>query len=185
MSEPMTYEEEGTLAPPGPLGRLARALSGFGCAFFLYFLILHRHDILSGSGMIKFGSLVGIAFAVYVFPDVLSLGFGKSWSRKTILFVLIGAVIIVASVGWVGFKSPLSPPLGTLIFIWLAYTYTHLGLALLLASGVATPGCEMRSIPSLWARISGNKSREHLCPGAFTPIDGWEAARRAKLQSMK
>lgn len=122
MSEPMTYVEEGTLAPPGPIGRLARALSGFDCAFFLYFLILHRHDILSGSGIVNFGWLVGIAFAVYVFPDVISLGFGKSWSRKTILFALLGAVIIVASVGWIGFKSPLSPPLGTLIFVWLAYT---------------------------------------------------------------
>jgi hypothetical protein len=183
MSERMTYVKEGSLAPPGPLGRSVRALGGVGCAIFLYFLILHRQDIFSGKGIINLGWLVGIAFAVYVFPDVLSLGLGKSWNRKTLLLALLGAAIIAASVGWVVFESPLAPPLGIFIYFWLIYTYAHLGIALLLASMMATPGCEMRSIPSLWARITGNRYKQHLCPGAFTPLDGWEAARRAKSPS--
>ncbi len=180
MSESPEYVEEGILLQPGLFGRLVRAFGGVGCAFFLYFLILYCQDILSGIGIVNLGWLIGIVFGVYVFPDVLTLGFGKSWNRKTILFALFGIALITASVGWVYYASPLAPPFGIFIFVWLMYTYAHLDFALLLASIIATPGCEMRSIPSLWARITGNRSKEHLCPGAFTPIDGWEAARRAK-----
>jgi hypothetical protein len=64
-----------------------------------------------------------------------------------------------------------------LIFGWHTF-YGHLGIAFVLSAIIATPGCEMRSIPDLFGRVIGKPSEEHHCPAAFiTKIDEWEHRR--------
>ncbi len=65
------------------------------------------------------------------------------------------------------------------IHIWQLYLSTHLGLAFLVSAVIATPGCEMRAFHHFYSLVTGNATKEHLCPvGPLHPIDQWEAARR-------
>lgn len=70
-----------------------------------------------------------------------------------------------------------APPLGTFLLVWLAYFSAHLGLSFVVSAVIATPGCEMRSLPHLWTLITGRATKEHYCPGPLDPIDRWERQR--------
>ena len=73
-----------------------------------------------------------------------------------------------------------SPILGVPLFAWLTYFYGHLGLSFVVASVLATPGCEMRAIPELVGHMTGHGSAEHHCPSSLiTKIDEWERQRIA------
>lgn len=79
---------------------------------------------------------------------------------------------------WVNDGDFNSPVLGVPLFVWLAYFYGHLGISFVLATALATPGCEMRAIPQLVGRITGHAAPEHHCPVSFiTKIDAWERRR--------
>ena len=51
-----------------------------------------------------------------------------------------------------------------------------LGISVVLSALIATPACEMRSIPHLRTLTTGRATKEH-CPGALDRIDRWEANR--------
>lgn len=56
------------------------------------------------------------------------------------------------------------------------YLFSHLGLAFLVAGLIGTPGCEMCALHDLYSKITGNPTKEHICPvGPLGPIDRWEA----------
>ena len=59
------------------------------------------------------------------------------------------------------------------------YHFVHMGTSLILATALATPGCEMRSIPQLAGILRGTESKEHYCPGFFDALDKWEYERGA------
>ena len=85
---------------------------------------------------------------------------------------------LVAGAAFVTSGSLDSPILGLPLNFWLAYFYGHLGLSFVLASLIATPGCEMRSIPEIIGQARGATSEEHHCPAGFiTQIDEWEHSR--------
>ena len=62
---------------------------------------------------------------------------------------------------------------------WVYYWFVHLGFSFFLAAVLATPGCEMRSIPHLWTLITRRATKEHYCPGFLDRLDRWERERRA------
>ncbi len=83
---------------------------------------------------------------------------------------------IIALVSWIVLGTADHWVLGIVFWSWLFYFYMHLGTSFLLASVLATPGCEMRAIPELFGKLSGNPTDEHHCPAAFiTRLDEWEA----------
>ena len=67
--------------------------------------------------------------------------------------------------------------LAGLTVVWLSYVYGHLGLSLLIASVIGTPGCEMRAIPHLSTIVTGRETAEHYCPGFFNGLDKWEGRK--------
>lgn len=109
-----------------------------------------------------------------LFNYVVNIGFSRNWGYRPVLLALaiLGAA---ASVAWVVSGSLDSPVLGVPLNAWLVYSYGHLGLAFVLSALLATPGCEMRSIPALWGRVTGRPAPEHHCPVTFIrTIDNWE-----------
>jgi hypothetical protein len=115
--------------------------------------------------------------AIFIMNYVVNIGFGKSWGRWPSYTTLVAAALL-SGLGWLLFGTPDHPVLGVALWLWLMYFYTHLGFSFLLAATIATPGCEMRSIPELLGRIIGRAAQEHHCPASFiTKIDAWERGR--------
>jgi hypothetical protein len=149
-----------------------RLLLGSGALYVLYQVVAHRAALLEDT-LPDLQWLPLVLLALYVFPYVVNLGWGRSWGR----WPQIAIVVLVAGVAAVGFMATgavWGKAAGTLLFLWLAYTFGHLGLSFLLAAGIATPGCEMRAIPHLWALLSGRAAAEHHCPGPMDGVDRWE-----------
>ena len=179
MSDRFQYVEQGTLVRPGPIGRLVRLALALGCVYVMFELIAVGSGLFTSTNPTITAWLLPIAMGLYVFPDVLNIGFGKSWRRSRVTGALLVLAGLAALIGKISFGSFLASPLGGLIYVWLFYTFGHLGIAFLLAVILATPGCEMRSIPQLWGLITSSSQKEHYCPGMLSPLDRWEATRRS------
>lgn len=172
--------EAGSIAPPGPVGRVLRLLLGLACGWGVVNLVLHADAAVSGRVLALFpGWWIFIALGLWVFPAVVSIGLGLTLSPPMLRRTTVGVFSIAAVVGQLFLGSPFTWPLGSLVYVWLWYTYGHFTLSLLLAALIATPGCEMRAIPHLWGHLTGRPALEHGCPGLFTPIDRWEANMKA------
>ena len=173
------YVKTGTLPKPGYIGRTIRLLLG---VYLLY--SVYRIASAPPSGLINalpesIGLWVAILFAFWVFPEVLNIGWSLKrgyWPRVVILIL----AVLAALWGVVQYGSFMAPPLSWLVYVWLLYTFGHLGIAFVIASVIATPGCEMRSIPHLWTLLTGKKTAEHFCPGFIDNIDKWETGKSPK-----
>ena len=120
--------------------------------------------------------LIAPAFALWLLPPVVNLGFGRSWRNRPRLVVLglgVGAMVVDLLV----YEQLWAPPLGALVYGTTVYIFAHLGLSFILATLLGTPGCEMRAIPDLLGRLTGRAAAEHHCPGFIQPLDDWEARR--------
>ena len=179
------YVEEGSLPPPGKIGRLTRLALGLGCLYLVSQLVSAGWWRVDEQHLTGVSLWPWIIFAVFLFPEVFNLGFSLSISRRGLRIgaVIIGVVVATASKAASG--SFLGGPFGVLVFLWLLYVYGHLGLSLVLAAILRTPGCEMRAIPHLWTLLTGRSSREHFCPGVFDPLDRWERERGKEETSGK
>jgi len=166
------FDQQGTLEKPLIIGRIVRLLLGLACFYFIYQLILYGEGViysLRSNGMTWFAVIV----AYYLVNHVVSIGFGKKWGRmpRTILLVL-SAGLIMLSLATEG--ELLGAPFRYFLYGFLFYFYLHLGLSLVLATIIGTPGCEMRSIPHLYTIITGRQTKEHYCPGFIGDVDKWE-----------
>lgn len=118
--------------------------------------------------------------AILLINYVVNIGFGRSFGRWP-SYLSVGIAGVLAALGWMLFGTPNHPVLGVALWLWLTYFYAHLGISFLLAAVIATPGCEMRSIPELLGRISARPVREHHCPAALiSKIDQWERRRASR-----
>jgi hypothetical protein len=120
--------------------------------------------------------LIGIAFTLWLVPDVVNIGWGtnwKAWPRYAAAGILIVWVIGGGLLG----GSWWSPGLGRFAWLLCLYTFGHLGLSFVLAAAIATPGCEMRAIPHLWTLVTGRATKEHFCPAFLARLDAWESKR--------
>ena len=176
-SDPLQLVDEGTLKPPGPVGRLVRMSLGFACFYPLYVLVLHIQSIIQ-TPISVLPSIAVLVFAAIIFINyVINIGFGKSWGRWPSNFS-IGAALLLAVMAWLAFGTADHPLFGTALWAWLVYFFAHLGVSFILSAIIATPGCEMRAIPHLFGKISGRAVAEHHCPASFiTRIDAWESNR--------
>jgi hypothetical protein len=168
---------EGTLKPPGPVGRLVRMSLGIACFYALYSLVLHFQSITQ-TPISVLGNFSLILFAaIFIINYVVNIGFGKSWGRWPSYFS-IGVALLLAAMAWLAFGTPNHPLFGAALWAWLVYFFAHLGVSFALSAIIATPGCEMRAIPHLFGKISGRAVAEHHCPASFiTKIDAWESKR--------
>lgn len=173
-----TFAEPGTLRPPGPVGRAVRLVFGVLILLTVVSLLPNVEAALRRTALPSHPSWwIGVAIGLWVFPYVVNIGFTVSWRwwPRVLVATALG-LSIVAPYALTG--ATWSPVAGALFLTFFFYTYGHLGISFLLASLIATPGCEMRAIPHLWSLLSRRATKEHNCPGVLDPIDRWETRRR-------
>ncbi len=202
------YEKPGTLLKPGPTGRVLRLLVGglqvaATILVLLYSSWFLRPETITSGGFIVallpgiqdipdltsfqvfiqiFALIyIGISFVISLrwLPHMVNIAFRVTWGGR-LYWVLLGLVAITIPLSLALFGTFWALPFSLLVFLTILYTTGHLGISLILAAILATPGCEMRSIPHLIGIVTGRKAEEHSCPGMWTGIDEREARKRAQ-----
>ncbi len=180
MSEVKDYnfESAGTLTRPGWIGRIVR----FGLAIICIYATLqvfrnYQEYVFNVPEQSILWFMVLMAF--FLLPPVINIGFGKILHSKpqSWFLMLFFASVYYGNIVEHSFWGLIS---GYLIFLLPLYVFGHLGISFLIASIIGTPGCEMRSIPHLWAILTGNQTDEHYCPGFIDGVDKWELNRQSK-----
>ena len=171
-----SFDDYGTLPPPGPVGRLVRLGSGLLCAWGVWNVWMHGDRLLDARILQNIGWEIMIVGGIMLVPYVVNIGLGLSWRfwpRVVSVAIILGGV----TVGWALDGTWWNPAVGWSVRVWLLYIYGHLGISFLLSGLIATPGCEMRTIPHLWTLMTGRKTKEHYCPVFLENIDAWELNR--------
>lgn len=169
--------ERGSLPRPGPIGCAVRLLFGFLCLWYVQGLIESAGSLLGGDGHIRTVVWNGVLPGLFLVSYVVNIGYSRTW-KKWPAFVSAGVLAAIAGLGYLTDGVIETPHLGTAIWAWEIYVFSHLGLAFVIAGLIGTPGCEMRAFHDLYSRISGVSTKEHYCPiGPLHPIDQWELRR--------
>ena len=175
------FEEKGTLEKPSIIGRIARFALGMACLYFIYALILYGEGViysLESNVMTWFAVIT----AFYLTNHVVSIGFGKKWGQMPrIILILLSAGLIVISLFTEG--QVLGASFRYFLYVFLFYFYLHLGVSFVISAIIATPGCEMRSIPHLYTIFTGKRTQQHYCPGFIGDIDRWEKRQFVKAEN--
>lgn len=170
--------EEGSLARPGPIGRLVRLALGMFCLYGLWELLAVAPSFIERPIELLPNLGLMIAVVLCVFNYVVNIGFSKDWNNYPLIFSLT-MLCLVALVNFSLTGNPGSTFLGVLIVLWMGYFFAHLGISFVLAAIIATPGCEMRAIPELFGKVANREAKEHHCPSTIiTGIDRWENNQR-------
>ena len=173
----LILEKQGSLAKPGPIGRLVRLGLGLLCLSYVYGLWQLQDDFITEAGSIRPLVWNGILPSLFLISYVINIGFSRAWKKwpAIISFLFLTSI---AAIGYMQSGSVGTELLAKTIHWWELYLYTHLGLAFVLSAIIATPGCEMRAFHHLYSLVTGTSTKEHHCPvGPLQPIDRWEAAR--------
>ena len=169
--------EAGTLKKSGPVGRTARLLLGILCLYGLLEVVRVAPFIVADPVATLPGLSILILIDLWILNYVINIGFSKDWKYYPVMMSVI-FFGIVALGGYLITGNASSSLFGISLVVWLTYFYLHLGIAFVLAALLATPGCEMRSIPELYGKITGEESKEHQCPSSIiSGIDKWESKR--------
>ena len=94
LSDVFHFDKEGTLAPPGPIGRLVRLFMGAIIMKFIY-------DWLTWIDISDFANpfiLFWIAFSIALVPYVVNIGFGFNGGAKP-RYALLGIWALAATAG--------------------------------------------------------------------------------------
>ncbi len=171
------FEEYGSLPRPLVIGRIVRFALGVWLLYVLYQLIVYGPSILVDHTPPNHWTWwLTAALGIMVTPYVVNIGFSRNWKHWPRVAVVVTAGVLVG-VDLFFYGTWWALPLGAFALVWFIYWTTHFGFSLLLSALIATPGCEMRAIPHLWTLVSGNRTREHYCPGFFNDLDRWERER--------
>ncbi len=175
--DPPELLDPGTLARPGPIGRIVRLLLGLLCLFALGETVYYWGSTTAAPFSTLDDRILLLVAPLCVFNYVVNIGFGKRWGQRPLLVSL--AALAAIALGAYSLSGSLDNAiLGTALNAWLSYFYGHLGLSFVFSAVIANPGCEMRAMPELLGRVRGVPAGEHHCPAAFmTKIDAWEQQR--------
>lgn len=173
MKDTFRFDEPGTIARPGPIGRMVRLTLGALCLWLVWQLAMRSgsQDLFNPSFWVL------AAFGQMLAPYVVNIGFGVKWGAWPRIASIV-LILAAAGLGFAGSDSVLSAPLWATLAIWMGYIYGHLGLSFVLSAILATPGCEMRAIPQLLGMLLREETREHYCPGFIQNVDQWELSRK-------
>lgn len=171
----MEYVEPGSLKKPGPIGRSLRLLLGLLCLFALWEISRIASLLIADPVHLLPNLSLMLLPVLCIFNYVVNIGFSGEWKHFPIIIVLV-VLGLFALGGFLVTGNASTALLGVAMLSWLVYFYAHLGTSFLLAALLATPGCEMRSIPQLLGKITHRKIQQHRCPvSLISGIDDWEA----------
>jgi len=173
----LKLEEPGSLARPGPIGRLVRLGFGVLSLYYVYGLWEVRHDLFTDSGSIRQLIWNGILPGLFLVSYVVNIGFSRAW-KKWPAFISAGLLLAAGLIGFLQAGVLETSLLAQAILYWELYIFVHLGVSFVLSAVLGTPGCEMRSFHHLFSLMTGKPAAEHHCPvGPLSAIDRWENAR--------
>ena len=172
----LRLDEPGTLPRPGPVGRIVRLAFGALCVYYVLDIVDVYDSLMDGQGHVRAVIWNGVLTGLFLISYVINIGFSRDW-KKWPAVVSAGVFILLGAYGYFSQAAFETEALARTIWVWEFYLFTHLGISFLLAALLVTPGCEMRAIHDLYARLSGSSAKEHICPvGPLTAIDRWEAS---------
>ncbi|MEE9173783.1 MAG: hypothetical protein V3U30_02265 [Thermoplasmata archaeon] len=180
------YVKPGTLVRPGPWGRVGRLVIGGLQVSATTLALLYANIFLQPEKAFQINLFVPIyigissVIALRWLSYMVNIAFRVTWGGR-LYWVLLGLVALTLVLSLALFGAVWAPPFSLLVFLVILYTTGHLGVSHVLAAILATPGCEMRSIPHLIGILRRRDVEEHFCPGAWTQFDEREARRRAQL----
>jgi len=181
------HEGNALIANPGHIGRIARITLGAFQLFFVVTLAIYFWYYVSSEipvGGYALAYLFGVLLAFAPLNFVVNIGFNVSWGRRPqIVFLLIA--LAATAIDLVAFGSLWAPPLAFVVFAMTIYVHTHLGISHVLSAILATPGCEMRAIPHLAARVLGRNVEAEACPVLWDSLDRWEDGRNHETTAAK
>lgn len=161
---------------PGLIGRIGRFVVGaFSLSFSAGFLPFYSHLIILNPFNDSSPYLIGVLIAFLVLNDVVNIGFNVSW-RRIPQAIFLALVLLAIGLDVLIYGSLWGPPLGIVVFLMAVLTHLYLGISHILAALIATPGCEMRSIPHLFAKLCGRDIDTVVCPGHWDAVDNWETS---------
>jgi hypothetical protein len=176
--KPFSLVEQGTLARPGPYGRLLRLVLGAACLSAVYQLLRDGSFVIQSPVTAIPNLAVLLIIEILLFHNVVNIGFGVNWGRRPTCVAVV-LLLAAAAVSWLLFGTPNHPLFGAVLWIWVVYFYAHAGVSFVAAAAIATPGCEMRALPELLGKVTGRAAAEHPCPASFIKkLDEWEQRRR-------
>lgn len=162
------------LGAPGPVGRMMR----LGLERFSYTEPGTWRDL----GPSEIGRqlvnpiewLIHMGIALWLFPSVVDIGWNRNSGFRIRPLVLGGAGILILisrliDGEWWG------PIVGWPMLVATIDVFAHSGVSSVVSAVLATPGCEMRALPDLSARLRNGQFTPHACPGLMADVDRWEA----------
>ncbi len=167
-----------SLVKPGLIGRLGRLVVGLLQLQFVAVVLQNFAWVVSEAAFSDLSGLwLGVLLAFWFLPEAVNLGFSLLWGRwPQGIFLLVAFVLGLYDLfqGGAFWGTPLA--------FWVAgisvYVHAHMGFSHVLSALLATPGCEMRAIPHLYALTTHSAVESVLCPGPWDRLDHWE--RRGK-----
>lgn len=179
-----TFEEQGSLEKPGIYGRLTRLAMGVGLLYVSYPLISDFQHFMNKGVQLYGGNLLALAFMFWMLPYVVNIGWSLNSKRMPQVIVMVLSLLL-GGIDFINNGVFYGPLLKIFTVTWFFYTTIHLGISMVLAALIATPGCEMRAIPQIWARLTRKKGKEHFCPGFLNRIDRWERGSDSSSKMQK
>ena len=171
----LKLDEPGTLARPGLLGRTVRLAFGVLCLWYVPGLWRIFGDPIDSEGHIRQLIWNGVIVGLFLISYIVNIGYTRDW-KKWPAIISFALFLVIGVLGYVTQGSFETQLLGSVIWVWETYLFTHLGLAFLLSALIGNPGCEMRAFHHLYSKVSGKPTKEHYCPiGPLHAIDRWEA----------
>lgn len=167
------FEEQGSLERPLRIGRLVRLSIGLLLFYLTFPLFMHFEWLLKNGIPLHALNVISMGFIFWVMPYVVNIGWSLN-SKRTPQIVVVLLSLILGGFDYVSTGLFYGPTLKVFTLVWFFYTAIHLGISMVLAALLATPGCEMRAIPQLWGTMTGRHTREHYCPGFLNGLDRWE-----------
>lgn len=165
-----------TVVKPGPIGRIGRFVLGSLSLSFVTGILPYYSRFINSNPLDNSSPyLIGVLIAFIVLNDVVNIGFNVSWRRRSQAIFLV-LVLLAIAVDLLLYGSMWGPPMGIVIFLMSILTHLYLGISHILAALIATPGCEMRSIPHLVAKLRRRDIESVVCPGHWDAVDNWETS---------
>lgn len=171
----MAITKYSNVMKPGPIGRIGRLILGSLSISFVAGILPFYSDFINVNPINDFSPyLIGVLIAFLVLNDVVNIGFNVSW-RKRPQAIFLALFLIAMALDVLLYGSWWGAPLGIVILVMSLFTHLYLGTSHVLAAFIATPGCEMRSIPHLFAKLNGQDIEGVVCPGHWDEVDKWES----------
>ena len=95
----LKLDEPGTLARPGPIGRLVRLAFGVLCLWYVSELLSVSARLIDGEGHLRSTLWNGIFFGLFLVSYIVNIGYSRSWKKRP-AYVSAAVFLLLAGFGY-------------------------------------------------------------------------------------